>query len=153
MLLFDLPALPDQVRHCTWCCEPFEPTSANFGRCRTGRHGLMTVCKHCRAHDAKLRRRYRDEFDEPLACACGYEGKLEVDHSHTDYPFPFRAWRCRRVVSYRSLECWPESTRSLLRQLLDETLSGYSSNFLWQWLSGMEPCMFLDSAVPGSSIL
>ena len=105
MLLFDLPTLPDNVRHCTWCKEPFEPTRENFGRCKTGRHGLMTVCKHCQAHDAKLRRRYREEFDEPLACACGFQGPLEIDHEHTDYPFPFRAWRCRSC-NLRAREPW-----------------------------------------------
>ena len=67
MFLFDLPTLPAEVRHCTWCCEPFEATSANFGRCKTGRHGLMTVSRACVAHDSKVRRRYRETFDEPLA--------------------------------------------------------------------------------------
>ena len=105
MLLFDLPTLPDSVRHCTWCKEPFEATRENFGRCKTGRHGLMTVCKHCQAQDSKLRRRYRDEFDEPLACACGYDGKLEIDHEHQEYPYPFRAWRCHSC-NLKAREPW-----------------------------------------------
>ena len=65
----------------------------------------MTVCKACVAHDNIVRRRYRAEFDEPLACACGYEGKLEIDHCHRDYPYAFRAWRCRSC-NLRAREPW-----------------------------------------------
>ena len=65
----------------------------------------MTVCKHCQAQDSKLRRRYRDEFDEPFACACGYDGKLEIDHEHQEYPYPFRAWRFRSC-NLKAREPW-----------------------------------------------
>ena len=82
MLLFDEASLPEEVRHCTWCSEPFPPTRENFGPCKTGRWGLMTVCKTCQARDAKLRRRYREAHEEPDACACGFLGRLEVDHEH-----------------------------------------------------------------------
>ncbi len=102
MLLFtDLPA---EVRHCTWCQEPFAPTQEHFGRCKTGRWGLMTICKNCARHDAKLRRMYREE-QKPAACACGFEGPLEVDHEHQTYPYVFRSWKCRSC-NLRAREPW-----------------------------------------------
>ena len=109
MLLFDQD-LPEEVRHCTWCSEPFEPTRENFGRCKTGRWGLMTVCKACQIHDARIRRRYREAHAAPNACACGYEGKLEIDHEHQDYPFPFRSWRCRSC-NLKAREPWKRGPR------------------------------------------
>ena len=102
MLLFE--DLPDIVRHCAWCQEPFRADTDNFGRCKTGRWGLMTVCKPCAAHDARLRRQYRMRNAEPTACACGAEGPLEVDHSH-QYPYAFRSWKCRSC-NLKALEPW-----------------------------------------------
>ncbi len=104
MLLFE-KGLPDEVRHCTWCQEPFAPTSENFGRCKTGRWGLLTVCKNCASQDSKLRRLYREEHEEPEVCACGFAGRLEVDHDHTRYPYNFRSYNCRSC-NLRAREPW-----------------------------------------------
>ena len=103
MLLFE--DLPSEVRHCTWCSEPFPPTRENFSACKTGRWGLMTVCKSCQAHDARIRRQYREEHAEPAACPCGAEGPLEIDHEHRDYPYAFRAYLCRSC-NLKAREPW-----------------------------------------------
>ena len=112
MLLFDEASLPEEVRHCTWCSEPFPPTRENFGRCKTGRWGLMTVCKSCQAHDAKLRRRYREAHEEPDACACGFLGRLEVDHEHREYPYAFRRYLCRSC-NLRARDPWVRGPRQI----------------------------------------
>ena len=103
MLLF--ADLPDEVRHCTWCCEPYAPTSDFFWRCKTGRWQLMTVCKNCARHDARLRRQYRWEHEKPQACTCGFKGKLEVDHDHVRYPYAFRSYKCRSC-NLKAREPW-----------------------------------------------
>ena len=79
-MLFDAD-LPDELRFCTWCQQGFPPTRENFRRCKHGRRdafgvGLMTVCKSCQNHDARLRRKYRWEHEEPQACACGVTGEV-----------------------------------------------------------------------------
>ena len=104
MLLFDSD-LPDELRFCTWCQQGLEPTSAKFHRCKHGRHGLMTVCKTCQAHDARVRYKHRWENEEPEACACGAPGPLEVDHDHTDYPYAFRAY-VYRSCNLKAREPW-----------------------------------------------
>ena len=87
-MLFE--TLPAEIRVCTWCCQPFEPTRDNFNFCKFGRHQLLTVCKNCQSHDAKILRRYRKLHPKPLACACGGTD-MQIDHDHSDYPYAFRA--------------------------------------------------------------
>ena len=110
MLLFDQESLPAEVRHCTWCSEPFDPTSENFSNCKTGRWGLMTVCRSCAAQDAKLRHYYRAAHAEPDACACGFLGRLEVDHEHREYPYAFRSYKCRSC-NLRARDPWRRGPR------------------------------------------
>ena len=92
-MLFD-EEIPDEIRTCTWCAQAFLPTRENFNTCKHGRFGLMTVCRTCQKHDAKLRARYRQIYDDPQVCDCGYEGKLEVDHEHR-HAYAFVSYKCR----------------------------------------------------------
>ena len=87
--------IPNEIRVCTWCKQPFEPTSENFNACKYGRHKLMTVCRNCQKHDSKLRAKYRRMYDDPEVCACGFQGRLEIDHDHTTYPYAFINYKCR----------------------------------------------------------
>ncbi len=57
----------------------------------------MTICKGCQRHDLKLRKQYREANEDPEKCACGLEGKLEVDHDLSEYPYAF--------INYKGRSC------------------------------------------------
>ena len=57
--------------------------------------GLHDLTKHI----ATLRAKYRQAYDDPLVCACGYERQLEVDHDHKNYPYAVNSYKCRSCNS------------------------------------------------------